>query len=221
MNATYATKPSFGNAAKAQVASAYGKVSAFFEGRSGIVIGFVIVIFAFLAVILYILRQLRTNAYRKGASALTDTLNLAQAQGSTVVDGSKLPPKLLGDQYSYSFWLYVDNFTQTSDNNRLIFYRGDKDNVRNANPIVMMDGQSNQLSFVIKARNSALASSDPKINYNNLKDIPSNNYWVNPDLKIDTPNINTHMIMTIDSVPFDRWVHYAFSVKDNIVTVFQ
>lgn len=220
MNAQY-VKPSFGNAAKTQLTSTYAKVSSFFEGRTGLVIGFIVVVFAFLAVILYILRQLKSNAYRKGTSAVSTTLNLPQAQGATIVDGSKLPAQMLGDQYSYSFWLYVDNFAQTPDNNKLVFYRGDKDNVRNANPIVMMDGLSNKLMFVIKARNSTLASTDPKINYNNLKDIASNNYFVNSDLKIDTPNVNTHLIMTIDSVPFNRWVHYAFSVKDNIITLFQ
>lgn len=216
MNAQYA-KPSFGNAAKAQL----NKVSSFFEGRTTIVVSFIIVLFAFLAVILYILRQLKTNGYRKGFSALNDTLNLTKAEGTTIIDGVNLPSQLLGDQYSYSFWLYVDNFVQTPDNNKVIFYRGDKDNVRNANPIVMMDGLSNKLMFAIKTRNSVLASTDPKINYNNLKDIASNNYFFNSDLKIDTPNVNTHLIMTIDSVPFNRWVHYAFSIKDNIVTVFQ
>lgn len=214
-------KPSFGNAAKLQATSALSKMSSFFEGKIALVIGFIVVVFLFLAVILFILRQLKSNAYRKGTSALSDTLNLTQAQGSTVIDGSNLPTQLLGDQYSYSFWLYVDNFTMTPDNNKLVFYRGDKDNVRNANPIVMMDGTSHKMMFVIKARNSVLASTDPKINYNNLKDIGANNYFLNSDLKVDTPNTNTHLIMSIDSVPFNRWVHYAFSVKDNVITVFQ
>lgn len=201
----------------------FSKVKGLLQGKTGVIIGFVVILLAFLLVIIYILKQIRNNSFKKGTSFVDSVVKLDALQSPVEISGADIPKQAIGDQYTFSFWLYVEEHTPTPGYHKIVFYRGNKDDVKVANPIVMMDEVANKLYFVIKTRNSTLdaTTSNTNIVYNNLKPITEQNYFLNRSLKLTSDNSNQHLIVPINSVPFHRWVHFALSIKDNIVTVFQ
>lgn len=217
--ASFFNTPASTNAPSA-LSSTYNKVTSFFEGKSGIIIGFIVVLLAFVLVIVFILQQIKGNSLKKGKTFIDVPLNLTDMDGPVEILGSDLPTSTVGNQFSYSFWIYMNNFVATGDNNKLLFYRGQKDSIASANPIVMMDSDRTKLQFVLKTVGSTLTSTNANIKYQNLKSIGEQNYFANPDIKNDTENSNKHLIITINSVPTRRWVHYALCVNDNVITIF-
>lgn len=191
------------------------------QGKTGIIIGFCLILFAFLLVIIYILKQIRSNSFKKGSSFVDDVVKLDKLQSPLEISGADIPKQNIGDQYTFSFWLYVEEHIPTPQTHKLILYRGNKDDVTAANPIVMMDEMSNKLYFVIKTRGSNLSSTDSSIDYKKLKPITEQNYFLNRTLKLTSENHNKHLIIPVNSVPFNRWIHFALSIKDNIITVYQ
>jgi hypothetical protein len=145
---------------------------------------------------------------------------------------------VVGREYSYSFWIYLDNYDQsyTKDGtgkvvpiDKLVFYRGELGNVASANPIVFMDGLSNKMFIAIKTQNTSLSSVlnvPNKVDYNgNLYNIRFMNYFLNSSLKLrDTDAlhdaINKYLILTIDYVPLQRWVNVTFIIDNKVTTVF-
>jgi hypothetical protein len=203
-----------------QFTSVADKVRDMFKGKSGIIIGFVLLMLAFLLVIIYILMELRSNSYKKGKPLTRQVINLSERDGQVEIPASDLPPKSLGDQYTYAFWIYLTDFNQTKNFHKLVFYRGEKDTIKTANPIVMMDEVQNNLHFVLKTRDSSLTSTD-NIMYENLVPITEKNYFMKKDLNFQDTTNNKHLVVTVNNIPFNRWVHYTLSVKDNVVTIFQ
>lgn len=226
MNSSVPTNTSsgFGNrfvsSFKSGFSSSYDKVSTFMEGKTGIVVAFVIVLFAFIMVIIFIVQQIKGNSYKKGKSFLDTPVNMTNMDGPIEILGTDLPNRSVGNQFSYSFWVYVNNFTQTGDNNKLLFYRGQKDTISTANPIVMMDSDTSKMHFVLKTIGSTLSAKKSSIKYDNLKDIVNQNYFFNDDIKYDTEDSNKHLIVSINTVPLNRWVHYTLCVKDNLITIY-
>jgi hypothetical protein len=216
------TSPSldFRSSVSSAFSSSYTKVASFLEGKSGIVIGFVVVVLAFVLVIVFILQQIKGNSLKKGSRFVDGPVNLTNMDGPIEILGSDLPTQTIGNQFSYSFWIYMNNFTQTGENNKLIFYRGQKDSIATANPIVMLDSNTSKMHFVLKTVGSTLSAKDANIKYQNLKDIVDQNYFVNSNIKTDTEDSNKHLIVTINTVPLNRWVHYVLSVTDNLITIY-
>jgi hypothetical protein len=214
------TLSGFGSSVSGAFSNYYGKLSSLFEGKSAIVIGFVVVVLAFVLVIVFILQQIKGNSLKKGARFLDTPVNLTNMDGPIEILGSDLPTQTIGSQFTYSFWMYMNNFTQTGENNKLLFYRGQKDSIASANPVVMLDSNTSKMHFVLKTVGSTLSAKDANIKYQNLKDIVNQNYFVNQNIKSDTEDSNKHLIVTINSVPLNRWVHYVLSVNDNLITLY-
>jgi hypothetical protein len=230
--ATNVRNVSFGNATKvpsaplgtnwaAKGTEAYTKLATAFQGKTGVIVAFTLLLLAFLLVIVYILRELRSNSYKKGKLITRGIINVSAMETPVEIPSTDLPKKSIGDQTSYSFWMYLDGFQQTPGYHKLVFYRGEKDSVISANPVVMLDEVANKLHFVIKTRESSLSAVDSSIKYNDLKPIVSRNYFMNSEYTLDSTDTNKHLIMTIQNVPYNRWAHYAIGIKDNIVTLFQ
>lgn len=141
-------------------------------------------------------------------------IKLDELSTAVQVPGADIPKPAVGREYTYSFWVYVDNYNQTVDNNKLLFYRGAKDNINTANPVVMMDSVENRLYFAIKTENTALnigSNSD-------LRNIISKNYF-----KTKTTSLaesNKYVIMEVDYVPVQRWVNVICIVDNKIITLF-
>lgn len=187
-------------------------------GNYSVVVLVLITVLLFLGVIIYIVLKLKVgNKTKVKRTVYRDVLNVSKSTGPAVVSSADL----LVDtpNFTYSFWMYVDSHVQTPGLNKLVFYRGEKDNIVSANPIIMMDEISNKMYIVLKTKDSRLEASSG-VDYRNLKDIIERNYFLNKSFKFGDVNTNNHIIFEINSVPMSRWVHFAVSVSDNVVTIF-
>jgi hypothetical protein len=171
-----------------------------------------------------------------GIQLTSKPIKLDELTTPTEIASKEMPKPVVGREYSFSFWLYIDNFTQTftRDGNgkmipidKLIFYRGSAGDISQANPVVFMDGLSNKLHIAIKTQESSLTSIPNRLDYNaNLYNIKFMNYFMNPKLKIrDTsdplqPAINKYVVLTVDYVPLQRWVNITFIIDNKLCTVF-
>lgn len=207
--------PSFMDKATGVVSNVKG----FFGDNSGLIIAFVIVMLAFLLVIVYIISQLRNNSYKRGAPLTSKIINLNDRGEQVEVPGASLSTQTMGAQYSFSFWLYMQDLVQTPGFHKLVFYRGEKDNIQTANPIVFMDQVTNRLYFALQPMGESLANVTGA-KYDNLLDITKNNYFLDQSLKYGDATTNKYIIIPVSNVPFNRWVHMVLAVKDNVVTVF-
>lgn len=211
---------SFADKTSAMAANLFGQAKDKLSGKSGIIILSLFFLLLFVAVIVYIVREVRGNKYEVGKTVTSEIIKLSELDAPLEIPGNEFKqhkPR----EYSYAFWLYVDGFTQTPGYGKIVFHRGERESVQTANPIVMMDEFTNQLHFVIRTEGSTLASSDESIDYRKLKPIIERNYFMNKDLKLTDTNINKHLVLSVDSVPRQTWMHYALVIKNNMVTLYQ
>jgi hypothetical protein len=195
------------------------------------------VIVVFTVIILYIILRVR-NRRMKVKELIGKSIKLDEISEPVVKSSNLIPPLPFGREYGMSFWLYLDRYPQTFQRDastgnmtpeaKVVFFRGSETNVMDANPIVFMDGLSNKLHVAIKTQESSLTSvRDRGVDYNqNLHHITAMNYFLNPELSIKQgssplhPAINKHIILTVDYVPLQRWVHLAFVVDNKLAVVF-
>lgn len=210
------------------------KMKSIGNGKLPMIIFLITTILIFILVILYILFRMK-NGRLVGKQLISNPVKLDEITPPYEINSAEMPKSTVGREYSYSFWIYLENYDQTYTNNsqnqvtpvdKLIFYRGTAGDVSVANPIVTMDGLSNKMYITIKTQESSLYSGN-LVNYNNnLYNIRYMNYFLNSALKIrDTTNpyqpyINKHVVLAIDYVPLQRWVNVTFVVDNKISSVF-
>lgn len=112
-----------------------------------------------------------------------------------IINESLLPPTLNGQEFTYSFWIYLIEYTQVSLP-RVIFYRGNKDR---PNPIVGMDPNTNRLTFAVRVSTSQLVTE-------------AHEALTNPAKK--------YMHVVCDYVPLQRWVNITVTVQDTMLTLY-
>jgi hypothetical protein len=130
------------------------------------------------------------------------------AKKSYRFSSSKLPAMFIGQEFSMSFWLYLNDFQHTNLMKLLINRMSYNFDLKGANPVVFLDKTTNKMYISIA---TSRTSPSPK---KSLEDLllrtgkGANNNW-------------TYLTATIDYVPLQRWVHVAFTVQDNMLTVYQ
>jgi len=216
-------------------ANAAKKVAAKSGDKMPFTIALIVIVLLFMFVIIYILFMIKSPRL-SGKQLISDPVRLNQMDTPTEIASSLLPPSSVGREYSFSFWIYLDSYDQTytaSDGkmlmpiDKMVFYRGVSGSVMGANPVVFMDGLSNKLYIAIKTQNSS-PDNKPElgVDYNaNLYNFRSMNYFTNPKLKLRDQSalqgaINKYMLVGVDYVPLQRWVHIAFVVDNKLLTVF-
>lgn len=195
-------------------------IKGFFQGNKGMIIAFGLLLLLFVLVIIYIISQLRNNAYRKNKSLVSQIINLSDRDRQIEISNADLPKQTMGEQFTFSYWLYLEDVVQTPGFHKLIFYRGNKNDIQNANPIVMIDELTNIMYIVLKTRNNSLASTND-IKYENLLPITERNYFENKNFKFTDASVNKYIIVPVTKLPFNVWVHFAVAVKDNVITVYK
>lgn len=113
---------------------------------------------------------------------------------------AKLPASSNGVQYTYSFWLYIEDLHITDDE-KIILFRGNTSAYENGTFFVYMDAKTNKL-YASSATNAVKSSGFIPLRLTDLK------------------NNRTYLTSTIDFVPLQRWVNITYAIKDNIMTTF-
>lgn len=181
-----------------------------------------VTILLFIFVILYITFAMKSSSLT--GKVLTSTpLKLDKLENPLKISNGDMPNPAVGREYSYCFWMYLEDFKQeynsidsvTTPMHKLIMYRGNGDDVNSANPLIFMDGGSNKLYVVIKTTESSLISNANT----NLNKILETNYF-SSSITLDDTSVNKHLIMAIDYVPLQRWVHVGLVVDNKMLSLF-
>ena len=175
-----------------------------FTGRSTSEVVMIICVVVTLLLIAAVITYLVYRFIRKDLSGIVlikDTRRLFNQSSPLYIDSSKLPVTTNGQQFSFSFWIYITNF-QSSDNPKLLFTRGSRTALSGCNPIVFMDATTNKL-YISLATNRVGPTQNVK-----LQDLAS--------------GALTDKFVTgaVEYVPLQRWVHVAFTVQDRLLTIF-
>lgn len=206
------------NAASNAGSDMASKAKNFFQQNMPLIIFLGVVILIFVIVIVYITFAMK-GAGLSGKTLTKTPIKLDGNNAPLVISSDKIPVPSLGREYTYSFWVYVENFNQTPGNQKMLWYRGADNDIASANPIVYMEDMSNRLNFVIKTQNSVLSSTEASPYNADLTTIKTKNYFHNKSLTLDDEH-NKHVIVTVDYVPLQRWVNYVMVVDNKLVTVY-
>lgn len=211
-------------AASAAMSAAAAAVSSRMSGvanKGAVAVAVVLTLLLIVVIIAYIVWRLnRSNL--QAIDVVTDPVQLngkgalGSNSGSVVasqkmpitVPAAKLPAMFVGQEFSMSFWLYLNDFQATSMMKLLINRMPGSNGLGGANPVVFLDETTNKL-YVAIGTNRTPAT--PKTSLDALlvksgKGVSNN--W-------------SYLVATIDYVPLQRWVQVAFTVQDNTLTVYQ
>jgi hypothetical protein len=198
------------NSAGKQVANAVNKIP-FMKtvgeksGIVGIVIVIIVVLIVLIIVLIYLYKMLMGNDLKE--TLMIDTIISLEKPGSLPykIDSQRLATTSRGQEFSYSFWIYLQEVQQVSEANKLIFSRNNTESNNfsaintSANPIVMMDAKTNKMYIAMSTTNADGVT----INMNSIP-LPSSGF----------------VVATIDYVPLQRWVHVIMVIKDGNLMIF-
>lgn len=185
--------------------SVRASLGAMFAERSAVVVLVVLVaLVAVLAVVWIVYKIKRTDL--QSVKIVTTPVQLFDNDTVVSLDKGNIPGTINGQEFSFSFWLYVAEL-QPASQPYVIFYRTSSVVTQtsvNANPIVMVNPRTNKLHICMRTNSSKTSGATLEQVYSRGFDAPLDN-WV---------------VATIDYLPLQRWVHVVFTVTDNMLTVY-
>ena len=195
--------------------------------KNQVVLLVIVSVLLFVLVIVWIIFSIK-NSNLKEKILIGQPIKMQTLTAPTTIADASLPTPKVGREYSYSFWIYLENFSQTagaSQPYKMVMYRGtDPTTVTFANPIVFMDPVQNKLYFVIKTQGSSIPLTDPLTGkvLDPLSRVVSSNYFMNDNLSlyITQPPPNTDIVLTVDYIPLQRWVNVVVAVDNKLLTTF-
>ena len=182
------------------------------EGGPGMTTIFVAIT---LALIVAVLVYLGTKFLRRNLDStaiVPNTRKLFDQSDALVVDASKLPVTVNGQEYAVSFWMYLPDYQNTT-RHKLVFRRT-SDAGKIGELVVFMDKTTNKMYLACATSNRGSgtgASSDTFASDAALLDKVAT--------KATVP-ASAWVTATIDYVPLQRWVHVACVVQDSLLSVF-
>lgn len=163
----------------------------------------VVVLLIIVLVIIFIIYRV-SRADLKNVRALTSPVKLYErGSGPFKFDRSRLPVTLNGQEYAFSFWLYLAEATATADHKLLLMRGRGSASIEGASPVVFLDRTTNKL-YVSALTNQSRKTTGEIIALNDLLN-----------------KGNQVLTATVEYVPLQRWVHYVVVVADNLLTVYQ
>lgn len=161
----------------------------------------VLTVIAIIVIIIYIVYKIR-NRNLQSVVMIDNPLRLYEMNQTPVkFSKNKIVPTNNGQEYTYSFWLYLVDYNTVSDQQRLIFLRNDQADIDQANPVVFMDGGTNRLYIAVKTN---LANQVDNLSYL----LPENN------------QTSKYLTAVVEYVPLQRWTNIAVVLQDNLLTLF-
>lgn len=161
----------------------------------------VLTLIAIVVVIAYIVWRL-TRRNLSSITLVSTPRKLFGQSTAKVIPSSKMPVTQAGREFAFSFWLYLSDYQVTSQH-KLVFMRGatDPGAVSGASPLVYLDSSTNKLYLSI-ATNQANIAGDKNL-YSVLNGDKSG-----------------YVTATVEYVPLQRWVCVAFSVRQQLMSVY-
>jgi Concanavalin A-like lectin/glucanases superfamily len=172
--------------------------------KSTVALFIIIALLLIVIIVVYIVYRIRRSDLQN-VIVLRDSTRLYNMKQVYRFDASQIPPTLNGQEFTFSFWLYLVDYP-VAMNHAMLFCRGGSgQSVDKSNPVVFMDKNTNKMHIAVRTtapRTTDLNPSDVNILDTILK------------------RQSGFLTATIDYVPLQRWVHIMFVVQDNLLTVF-
>jgi hypothetical protein len=205
------------NAAKNVANGTIASASALMKSdKMPLIVIIVMTVLIFIFVIVYISFAMKSSNL-KGQVLLKDPVKINERDSPYQIANADIPKTESGREYSFGFWMYLENFARTIDGHKLIMYRGNAGDASSANPLIMLDKYSNKMYIVIKTNESSIDYSNVN---ENLDSILQNNYFMQKSIDFNNPNKNTHLICEVDYIPLQRWVYINIVVNNKYVTIY-
>lgn len=191
-------------------------------GGGAVAVAVVLTMLLIVAIIAYIVWRLNSSSLT-ATDVIKDPVRLSGA--GTPADGgdsssdspkkmpytlsaAKLPTMSVGQEFSMSFWLYLNDFQATSNMKLLINRMNGNKGLSGANPVVFLDQTTNKLYVCVA---TTRRPSTPKTTLDSLLITGgkgNSNNW-------------SYLTAILDYVPMQRWVQVVFTVQDNTLTLYQ
>ena len=92
--------------------SGSGWFANFFSGKQPMVLLMIAIILLFVIVILYIMFNIKNNKL-VGKVLTKNVIQLDEVSSAVEIASSDIPKTIVGREYSYSFWIYINEYNQT------------------------------------------------------------------------------------------------------------
>lgn len=179
--------------------------------ESGIIILVIIVMCIIIVIIFVIVSILKSN---KMKSVILHSSMITLNNKNIVpykVESDKLPSSTNGQEFSYSFWLYLSSTYDQTSGKKLILYRGNtSDSSTNmsvlTNPIVVMDQSSNRM-FIAVSTNATVGD------FIDIERIFARD-------EVTKQFTSGYLVSVIDYIPLQRWVNVVVTVKDIYMNIY-
>lgn len=180
------------------------------------IIGIVGAMLAIVFVTMYIVNMLKSNSLKKVKLLKKNVIQLDNRQTlPQVIPASSLATGTRGQEFSFSFWVYLSDSYDKTANHKVIFQRG-TDTVLNGtslpsllsdktNPIVVMDKDTNKMMFAV---NTSAVNQAMSLNDIFARDPLTKRYK------------SAYLVSSIDYIPLQRWVHITMAVRDNMMALY-
>ena len=115
-----------------------------------------------------------------------------------------------GLEYTYSFWVYLEDLKLNNNKNRLILLRtkqNDVGNLNNPNPLVYLKANTNDIIIKVKTQNNSESSTVSLIDSDgNITDNDNGCNYITAELKY---------------IPLQRWVNIVVNIDNNLLTIYR
>lgn len=178
--------------------------------KTGIIILIVLAMFAIILIVVYIVNLIRKSSMKQ-VQLLNKIIALDNRQiVPYTIPASTMDVTLRGQEFSYSFWVYLSPHYDATANHKLLFARGNPESeyttfAATANPIIFMHKSTNVMYF-------AMSTTEVKDNSNTLQSIVQRN--------ANGQFTSKYLVSHIDYVPLQRWVHVVMAVRDSSMTIY-
>lgn len=149
----------------------------------------VILLIILILCILYLVRHIYKQ-YKKYRNTFKHLFDIRHGKKYKKIKSKDLPRLYDGNEYTYSFWLFIDDWEYKYGKPKCVFYRGDSDG-NNSNPSVWLYPKENKLMI----RFQTFTYGSERLS------MPEMNPLKNPSI------LNDNMVCDIDNIPLQKWVH--------------
>ena len=175
------------------------------RNRGAVAVFVILTIMLIVIIIAYIVWKL--NRSDLSATTLVSVPTKLSGKVYDPIAASKLPVMNVGQEFSFSFWLYLADFQVTAVH-KLVFMRNlasstGSNMFKTMSPVVMIDKATNKMYICL------LTNKTPPVAPHSLDDI-----------LMATGANQSFLVAAIDYVPMQRWVNITFTTDTNLLSVF-
>jgi hypothetical protein len=188
------------------------------QSNMGIIVIAAILFMVLIYVILYIYRKYNETSL-KTVTVLKKPLKVSKESFTNISSNTILPELYNGNEFSYSFWVYIDNenFERTTRPKLIMGRMSTQGEFGDANPVFYLDPIDNKMHVFIRTDNISSGLSS-------LSDI--HGYTQSADSSetiggtLSASNTYKPNVLTLNYMPLQRWVNVILVVDNNFVQLF-